>query len=328
MKEILIIRFGALGDLVFFETHFRAIREIFKGHKLTLLTKSFGKELYEKTGYFDDIIIYKNTINTIANLKDKKFHIIINMQCNRASHLITLFTKKDILINSTTTILQRFLGIKSVHAKSIKELLVAAKVSESQIDEYLLRPNVYKIMFPYKKIKREDSKKTVAISTGSSKRWESKRWGVDNYKQLIHELISHDFNIILVGSDLEKEDANIILKDQSSNIVNLVGKTKIYELIDVLANVDLYIGNDSGPTHIAAAVGINTITIFGSTSTKHCVKNMNYMGNHSCFSSENLSCYPCYKSVCPKKNEEYMKCVKSIKVEDIFDEAIKMMEQK
>lgn len=327
-REILLIRFGALGDLVFCEPHFRIMREAFKEHKLTLLTRNFGKELYEKTGYFDEILVYKSILDIFTKIKKRKFYIVINMQGNRASHVVSFFAKKDILVNSATTLVQRFLGIKKVRAKSIEELLVASKVSKEIIEETLSKPNVYKIMFPHKKEQRDSSKKIVAISTGSSKRWESKRWGVLNYKELIEKLIEEDFDIVLVGSSLENEDANIIVKDSGNNLINMVGKTKIYELLNILANVDLYIGNDSGPVHMAAAVGTDTITIFTSTSKSHCVKNMNYLGEHVCFSPIGVDCHPCYKSKCPKKLNEYMKCAKSIKVADILNEALRKIEAK
>ena len=84
----------------------------------------------------------------------------------------------------------------------------------------------------------------------------------------------------------------------------------------MLAEVDLYIGNDSGPSHIAAGVGTNTITIFGSTDIKHCVKFMPYIGIHEYLKpSEDIKCHPCYKTKCPTN----MECMASISVESILN---------
>ena len=87
------------------------------------------------------------------------------------------------------------------------------------------------------------------------------------------------------------------------------------EVKKLLSEVDLFIGNDSGPAHIAAAVGTNTITIFGSTDVKHGVKFTPYKGNHEYLKAvETILCSPCYKSKCPTK----MECMNSITVEHVM----------
>ena len=93
---------------------------------------------------------------------------------------------------------------------------------------------------------------------------------------------------------------------------------------NLLSQIDLYIGNDSGPSHIAAGVGTSTITIFGSTDVKHCVKNIPYKGEHICIKpSDSITCYPCYKTKCPTN----MECMASIKVEYVYSEVCKLLQK-
>ena len=119
----------------------------------------------------------------------------------------------------------------------------------------------------------------------------------------------------MVGSALELEDSEILLK-KYPQIISFVNKTDLTELKNLLANVDIFIGNDSGPAHIAAGVGTNTLTIFGSTDIKHCVKFMPYTGSHEYLKpNEEIKCHPCYKTKCPTN----MECMQSIKVENILE---------
>lgn len=316
MKKILIIRFTSLGDLVTLEPTFRAFREFFKDSEITFLTSGIGKGLFADSGYFDEFIVHKNFLETVSCLKNKEYDLVINLQCNRPSHFINLLISKKKTINKSFNLFQKMFGIK-VHSKSAAEMIKLAGFDEKVVDEYFKKDEGF-IKLPTSKSElftKNNEKKVIAISTGTSERWISKKWGLDNYSNLIAKLIENDFEIILVGSSLELEDSEILLK-KYPQIKSFVNKTNLTELKNLLANVDIFIGNDSGPTHIAAAVGVNTITIFGSTDIKHCVKFMPYTGIHEYLKpNEEIKCHPCYKTKCPTN----MECMQSIKVENILE---------
>ena len=88
--NILIIRFSALGDLVTMEPHCRAIKKCFPNAKISFLTTGLGKMLYSDSDYFDEYIIYTNFRNILSKLKENKYNLIINLQCNKISHYLTL----------------------------------------------------------------------------------------------------------------------------------------------------------------------------------------------------------------------------------------------
>lgn len=315
MKNILIIRFSSLGDLVTLEPTFRAMRYFFKDSNISFLTTNIGKNLYEDSGYFDDFIIHKNVFTSIKNLKTNNYDIVINLQCTKPSHYVNLFLNKKKTINKSFNLFQKIFRIKT-HTKSIQEILSLADIEQHKIQKYFETEDE-KIKLPVSKSKfiiNNVGKPIVAISTGTSERWLSKKWGITRFIDLVDKLLTEDFHVVLVGSSLEAEDAKLITK-KFNNIDNFVNKTNLTQLKNLLAEVDLFIGNDSGPTHIAAAVGTNTITIFGSTDIKHCVKFIPYRGQHEYLKpSEDIKCHPCYKTKCPTN----MECMESIKVNDVF----------
>jgi len=317
--NILIIRFTALGDLVTLEPTFRAIRHFFKNANITFVTTGVGKELYKDTNYFDDYILHTGVLKTIQKIPNKKFDLVINLQCNKPSHFINLSINKEKTINKSFNLFQKIFKIKT-HSKSLDEMLIACGVEEEKAKEYFKKYSLIELPFKEDQGLKEEliakfgNKKIIAISTGSSKRWESKKWGKENYKNLILKL-KDEFGIVLIGTQLEEEDSVYIKKECRDYPISYVNKTDLIKLKTILKTVDLYIGNDSGPSHIAAGVGTSTITIFCSTDIKHCVAFENYRGNHLYAKpDENIKCYPCYKTVCPTHHE----CTQNITVNDIY----------
>jgi ADP-heptose:LPS heptosyltransferase len=324
--NILVIRFSSLGDLVTLEPTFRAIKYFYSDAKISFLTTGIGKALYQDTDYFDEYILHKSVVSSISQLKNIKFDLIINLQCNKPSHYVSLFLKKDFVVNKSHSLIQKLLGIKG-KSKTIKEIVEATKfIPKNEIDNYFNEVKEY-IKLPVGKeqfFKEKNEKKHIAISIGTSERWISKKWGVDNYLKLIKKLVENNYQIILIGSKLELEESELILNNFKENeVISFVNKTNLTQLKNLLAEVDLYIGNDSGPSHIAAGVGINTITIFGSTDIKHCVKFMPYTGTHEYLKpSEHIKCHPCYKTKCPTN----MECMSSITIEQVFNKAKQVLQ--
>ena len=323
--NILIIRFSSLGDLVTLEPTFRAIRYFYKDSKISFLTTSVGKGLYQDSNYFDEYILHKSVFSSIQKLKNNKYDIVINLQGNKPSHYINMFLKKNLIVNKSHSFTHKIFGLKA-KSKTIKEIIEATTfIPQDTIDTYFNNTKEY-IKLPVGEdifLKNKNVKKHIAISIGTSERWISKKWGVQNYLGLIKELVSNNYQVILIGSNLEVEDSNLILNQFSKDeIISFVNNTNLTQLKNLLAEVDLYIGNDSGPSHIAAGVGTNTITIFGSTDIKHCVKFMPYMGKHDFLKpNENIKCHPCYKTKCPTN----MECMSSIKVDMVLNKVKELL---
>lgn len=309
--KILIIRFSALGDLVTLEPTFRAFRYFFPDAHIAFLTSSLGKGLYEDTLYFDEYIIHTSFFKTVSTLKPQSFDLVFNLQCNKPSHYLSFFINKKIIINKSFNLWQKLFKIK-VHAKDAKEMLSLANIDLNELNQYFSFPDATLIQFQMNKLNKANNQ--IVVSTGSSPRWLSKKWGLTRYEKLIAKLIEHDFQIILIGTKLEESDAEYITK-LNPTVINLVNKTSLSGLKSILSKADLFIGNDSGPTHISAAVKTDTLTIFGPTDIQHSPKFGSYKGIHLFVRpSENIKCHPCYKSKCPTEQE----CMESISVDEVF----------
>lgn len=104
--------------------------------------------------------------------------------------------------------------------------------------------------------------KNIAIVIGAS--WESKKYPKEKIAELTNELKQN--SIIIWGNDLEKEEATWIC--ENSQFATLAPKLSLIELVSYISSCDLLIGNDTGPTHMAWAQNIASITLFGPTNER------------------------------------------------------------
>lgn len=166
----------------------------------------------------------------------------------------------------------------------------------------------------------------IAIHPGVE--WESKlrSWPMENYVNLIKE-IRKNFNvkILILGSKTDKEIIGPIFREtgDGSYLINTLGETSIAQMAGLLTNCHMFIGNDSGPLHIALSLNIPSIAIFGATSEQQVIGT----DRKNCVTiSKDLPCRPCYLHqpfFVPRcKN---IKCLYSISVPEVMDVAAKMI---
>lgn len=162
----------------------------------------------------------------------------------------------------------------------------------------------------------------IGINAGSA--WPTKRWPAENWASLIQKLSKH-FNskILLLGGKSEIEWNNSIVKMAGEQYCfDLTGKTTMTQLIKAIRGLKIFISNDSGPMHIACALGVPTIGIFGPTTKE--LGFFPYGSNNSVIQSD-LKCRPCAlhgSKTCPHK---HFLCMKLITVNDVYDEILKSL---
>ena len=104
----------------------------------------------------------------------------------------------------------------------------------------------------------------IALNVGASRAY--KRWPLANWVEVARSLTQRGQSVVFVGDRTDAETVAQITPKLSANFVSLAGKTTLRELASVLAACDLLVSGDSGPMHLAVAVGTPTIAIFGATN--------------------------------------------------------------
>ena len=150
---------------------------------------------------------------------------------------------------------------------------------------------------------------------------ESRRWGSDNYAALAERLVNElDVKIVLLGAPNEYR-AGEKVAGTKEKLINLCGKTDIETAAAILSRSRLFVGNDSGLAHLAAAAGIPLVVLSGADRPS---ETSPISEKKVVIIRDNLDCISCVKNICPKKDDAFMRCMKDISVDEVFQAARSM----
>jgi len=272
-KKILIIKHGALGDLINAMGAFAEIRKNHPQAHITLLTSPTYANLMSETGYFDDIISDPRSRNPLATwkirarlLKMKVDRVYDLQNSDRTAFYFKLlgFKKRPEWsgVAPGCSHPQRRKDRKKLHAfvRFADQLKIAGLDLKGQ-DELFpnlswLKRDVSHLDFP---------KKAVLLIPGSSLKGAYKRWPAEKYAELALWLKEKGINPVLLGGP---DDVNVVnrIVEIFPTIHNLSQKINFFE-IGVLASKALAtIGNDTGPIHLAAAMKCQTLVLWSDFS--------------------------------------------------------------
>jgi heptosyltransferase II len=150
-------------------------------------------------------------------------------------------------------------------------------------------------------------------SYGAAKCWPPERFAV-----LADRLISEcGADVILFGTPNEKEMAARICSSMQCRPISLVGQTSMRNLAALFSSCSIFIGNDSGAVHVAAAAGLPVIGIFGSTDPE----GTSPVTSQFTLIREAVSCSPCFLRSCPVDH----RCMERIGVDTVFEAAQRLL---
>ena len=129
----------------------------------------------------------------------------------------------------------------------------------------------------------------IAIAPGSI--WKTKRYPEEYFREIVKKLLAKSFNVIVIGSEADKELCERIAELDSERVISAAGKISIIESIELLKSVRLLLTNDSAPTHMGVCADIPVLTIY--TSTISGFGFYPYNKKSSYISYDNLKCKPC-----------------------------------
>ncbi len=329
IKRILIRGTNWIGDAVLTMPAINAVRQKFPDAEISILVKPWVAGLFENSPDIDRIIIYDDKKygrlcgkrKLISDLKKHKFDMAILFQNAFEAAFLSYLARIPVRYGYNTD----GRGMLLTH----KIVLSDETLKKHQIWYYLdlLRPMGINIKKPELSLKIGNKDKAAAsnmlkknrikkcdliigINPGASY-GPAKRWFSERYAKLADMLIDrYSAMIILFGSKEDKEVTNEIASLSSHKLINLAGKTSLSEAIALIERCRVFITNDSGLMHIAAALNAPVIAIFGSTSPE---RTGPYGSSHHVI-YKNVKCSPCLKRVCPAD----FKCMDLISVDEVF----------
>jgi 3-deoxy-D-manno-octulosonic-acid transferase/heptosyltransferase-1 len=181
----------------------------------------------------------------------------------------------------------RYLGVK----KHLPQFFLPVSKKDSEYVNKILE-EINNITYKNNKI----------IIINPNARWPSKIWPWDRFRELIKELSFKDYEVILIGSTGDKVRMDLAFNSLGDRVHNLAGKTSLKCLASLFKRGDCLITNDSGPMHLAVAVGLPVIALFGPSNPLRTGPFGWLNGNQkNRVLSSPLLCAPCYKRKCIDK---------------------------
>lgn len=246
-----------------------------------------------------------------------EFHLAINFRNQLHASLLLRFTKTVVCISRRSW--HSIFLLSHTLAISTKQHLVKqyAELAMCDIDNWDKGVPALKLYIEPKHFNRPTLGLNAGATYGSAKRWYPERFAK------VASEFSNKYDILIFGGPNEVEMANEIESHLMSlnvrNYKNLAGKTNIKELCANIAGCSLFVTNDSGPMHVAAAYQVPTVSIFGPTKHK---ETSQWMNAKSVLIRHEMECSPCMKRECPLGHHD---CMKSIEALEVID-AIKSMD--
>ena len=330
INKILIRGTNWIGDAVLTLPAVASMRATYPNAHIAMLVKPWVADIYKLFSNLDEIIIYENKFDTPAGvlrlarkLKKENFDLAILLQNAIEAAIIALAAgipwragyDSDARGLLLTNRVRRTEEIKRVHqidyymdmVKALgcvsvnREMNLKTKISPSDARDVLC------------KFLPESKKTLIGIAPGATY-GAAKRWFPERFAE-IADMLDKNFSVqgIILGDKADGKTAQEVQKLARTELINLSGKTNLWEAIHLISQCRLFISNDSGLMHIAGALNIPTIAIFGSTNPFTTAP----MGNKSVIVRKEVSCGPCLKKTCPTD----FRCMRMISVEDVFKAA-------
>jgi ADP-heptose:LPS heptosyltransferase len=274
-KHILVIRLSAMGDVAMTIPVLRAFTEQYPSVKITVLTK----ETYKP--FFRDL---SNVSVVCAEVNGKHKNLFGLYKLSKELKNLGIEAVADLHNVLRSNILKFFffgkLFVQIDKGRAEKKALVTGICFEQlkttpqrYMDVFetlgfplnLTNPNFSPKAILNDKMKSvlgELSTKLIGIAPFAAH--EGKMYPLDEMK-LVIEALSKDYKVVLFGGGLKEITILNSFEDAFENVVNVAGKLSIDEELDIISNLDIMLSMDSGNAHLAAMLGIKTVTIWGVT---------------------------------------------------------------
>jgi heptosyltransferase II len=340
IERIVVRGTNWVGDAVMTVPALRELRRLLPGSHITLATRSWAKGIFSGADFLDDLLIQDwrgpwSVVKQVREWRRHKFDLALIFPNAFEAALVPALAGVPFRIGYATDGRKLFLTHplpfpqwrNSKHEvfyylNIVSELGRLLEV-ETTLDETLnislqiAEADQTEALTLIKSQGDRESRRLVALCPGSINS-RAKRWPAERYAVLADSLIEKlNAQVLLIGSEAELPVSAEVNRLMHNSPTMLTGKTDLSQAAAVLSLVDLLITNDTGPAHVAAALGRPTLVIFGPTNplTTRPFSSVAELVRHP------PDCAPCMLRDCPIDH----RCMTAISPEEVFERAASML---
>ncbi len=336
-SRILIRGANWVGDAIMTTPVIRAIRKNFPDADISILLKPWVEPVFSSNPFVDRILVYDDkgrhgkglgTIRLAKDLRAYDFDLAVSMQNAFEAALIAFLAGiperlgydtdgRGVLLNRSIKLDP---ALKKVHLIDYYRGILrgGGLYDDGRTLDLFIDPAEREWAGKILRDNGVDTQPVIGINPGATG-GTAKRWFPDRFAALCQRLAEHfGVRILIFGGPADNALGDEISKLSGNVCVNLAGKTTLAQAFALIERCSLFITNDSGLMHAAAALGINQVAVIGST-------------NHITTPPSNLNsrivrvpvhCSPCMKPECPYDHHQ---CMKNITVDMVFETALSMV---
>lgn len=340
IQNIVVRGTNWVGDAVMTIPALRQLHQLFPKARITLATRSGVKDLFVDADFVDEVLAHdgkglRSVVQQVREWRKRNFDLAVLFPNSLETALVASLARVPLRVGYATEGRQALLShpLNLPDWRSSKhEVFYYLKVI-AELEWLVNQDQSFLETQPDGSLEVSEARKSAArdflgangIETGGapgpvialcpgSINSRAKRWPAERYA-VLGDKLSKELNakVLLVGSAGESDVANAVTEKMNQRAVNLTGKTTLAELVAILSLVNMLVTNDTGPAHIAAALGRPTLVIFGPTNPL----TTRPFSPYAEIIREPPDCAPCMLRDCPIDH----RCMTAITPEDVFARA-------
>lgn len=350
-KRILIVRIDELGDLVLTTPFLRELRRVYPESFITLLANPRFCQIIELCPYIDEIITYDREAHSPyfgrrqlfsfakKNLWDKKYELAIDPRFDFDPIGLQLLFLSGASLRVAYS--QDVGSLKQLRRDFRTDQLLTHVIHDPLPDKHEVERNLNVLKFMGCKIKSNELElwlseedRLFAQKFIEERKWnqnemlivsavgaghERRQWPVRRYIEVFENLHEkYRVKFLLIGAEKDKPLGKIIEEKAGAWIINSIGKTTLRQMAALIEKCRLYLGNDTGPMHIASALKVPVVAIYGPSDP---ISFGPWKVAHRIVRT-NFSCSPC-KFECPFDDP---RCMTEISPEEVIAATVEMIE--
>lgn len=334
MKNILVIKLRYIGDILLATPVLRALRDRFPEARLTMAVNRGTEEILKRNPDIDDVVVVNRgallrQIRFLRELRRRRFDCVIDLTDGDRAAILARVTGAPVRVGFNEE--HRWRGLLYTSLATPGRLVHRVERDLQAVRVLGIEP---KTSTPVLRTSEEDEGGAGGILRGEGieesppgpplimlhpgARYWFKAWPAERYAELADRLVESLGCRVLVGGDGgDREIAQTIRARARSSPAVLAGRTSLLQLAAILKRCVLFVGNDNGPMHIAAAMGTPVVALFGPSDPKV----WGPCGDRIVALYKGLDCHQCFHPTCRRGEEN---CMKQIAVEEVFAEAIRI----
>lgn len=319
VKRVLVVRLRSIGDAVLATPSLIALRRFLPDAQIDILLEDWVAPVLEGFETVDNILTVGKTnqsrLQTAWQLRRNKYDVAFNLhggttgtffvRASGAKHLVGFASYQySFLYNHLAPTPQEFWQQEKVHSAE-QQLALLGSVGIPVED----KPKS-KLAIPEKSHIRSSKFPFALIHPAAA--FATKQWSAENFAEIAEYLVQNGLQVVAIGTRKESKTIDKLIQNSKVPIQSYDNLT-LPQVINLASRAKIFVGNDSGIAHIAAAVQTPSVVIFGSSNRAHWSP---WTDAPHQIVYEEFDCQPCPGYVCEKFGEP--KCILSVKPESVI----------